>query len=331
MKKALFKILLFAAMVLSYSCDNDFDILSEYQDVTVVYGLLNQDSTNYLRINKAFLGNESALVMAKIEDSSLYKNIEVTLEEWEYFNNDSNLVNTILLDTITLDNKEPGIFYNPYQLVYYTDEELNPEYAYKLKIKVSPDKMVKATTSLIHDFYMIRPIASFEYIKFLNNDNIYNDVVWMTPKNGKRYDVKIKFTYKEKSIGQDTVYRYFDWLVGTLVTDNTDGNQEVESSYKPANFYNLCEKYIPYDDALKEQNVSYRQPYRVDFIISVADEDFNTYMEVSNSQGGLNQTTVEYTNVENGLGLFASRYKKIRSKKLAIESLTELQKLNLKF
>lgn len=331
MKKIFYKIILIFSLALAYSCDNDFDILAEYEDVTIVYGLLNPDSVTYLRINKAFLGNESALIMAKVEDSSIYRDVEVNLEGWIYTNNDSTLVETIVLDTVTLNNKDTGIFYNPYQLVYFTNEPLNEDYTYKLNARIGADKIVKAQTSLIPDFTINRPIAVFEYVKFLNNDDILNFVEWITPENGKRFDVNIRFTYKEKSIDQDTFYRYFDWPVGTLITSDTEGNEEVQLGYKPANFYNFCERYIPYDDPAKENAVSFRQPFIVDFTISVADEAFNTYMEVNNVQGGISQIKPEYSNIENGLGLFAARYKKIRSKQLAIESLTELQKLNLKF
>ena len=54
------------------ACEEDFDITASYKDVTVVYGLLDLgDDTTYLRINKAFLGDGNALLMAQVEDSSV--------------------------------------------------------------------------------------------------------------------------------------------------------------------------------------------------------------------------------------------------------------------
>ena len=73
MKKRLvffvFIISLFAA------CSTDFNINADWQEITVVYGLLNQkETTHYIKINKAFLGEGNALTMAQIEDSSSYFN-----------------------------------------------------------------------------------------------------------------------------------------------------------------------------------------------------------------------------------------------------------------
>lgn len=326
------KFLLYTIVILGitglFSCDDDFNILDEYQDITIVYGLLNPDSTTYIKINKAFLGEDNALVMARVEDSSLYrKKLQVTLEGWQ--NND--LQQSYQLDTISIGNKEDGIFYNPYQLLYYTNEPLNSEYNYKIQVLVNDNKTVTAETGLIGDFSIIRPIAAYEYINFLTNENIMNYFEFMSPANGKRFDALIRFNYKEKSLGQDTITRYFNWGLGTIIADNTEGNREFRLGYKPVSFYSLCEQNIPYDDAAKEQEVVYREPLSVDFIISVANEEFNTYMEVNGTSSGIIQVKPEYTNINNGLGLFASRYNKKMVKLLHNEALYNLRQLNLKF
>ena len=71
-------------MIFLYSCEEDFEINAPYQDITVVYGLIDQgQDTIFLKINKAFLGDGNVLEMAKIEDSSEYVNgLEATIEEW---------------------------------------------------------------------------------------------------------------------------------------------------------------------------------------------------------------------------------------------------------
>ncbi|MCK4361265.1 MAG: hypothetical protein KAV70_05930, partial [Bacteroidales bacterium] len=103
MKKInLLLVILFTGLLFS-ACETDVDIIADYEDVTVVYGLLNQDSITYLKINKAFLGEGNALIMAKVEDSSNYTGmLDVKIEEWA----SGNLLNTFQLDTVTIDNKE---------------------------------------------------------------------------------------------------------------------------------------------------------------------------------------------------------------------------------
>ncbi|MBE0652408.1 MAG: hypothetical protein IH594_01340, partial [Bacteroidales bacterium] len=65
MKKLRLIITLLIAFLFLEQCSTDFDLNAPYKDIMVVYGLLNQnDSTHYLKINRAFLGEDDALIMA---------------------------------------------------------------------------------------------------------------------------------------------------------------------------------------------------------------------------------------------------------------------------
>ena len=71
-------------LFLFLSCETDFEINASWKNVAIVYGLLDQSETvQYIRINKAFLGDEDAYVMASISDSINYdpSNLEVKIEK----------------------------------------------------------------------------------------------------------------------------------------------------------------------------------------------------------------------------------------------------------
>src|ERR1044072_3856815 len=69
------------AAVLFNSCSTDIDLLENYKPITVVYGLLDvHDNVQYIKINKAFLGEGNALVMAQQSDSINYKPGELTVQ-----------------------------------------------------------------------------------------------------------------------------------------------------------------------------------------------------------------------------------------------------------
>ena len=58
------------ALAFIASCDNDLDIIAEWKDISVVYGILNaQDSVHYVKLNKAFLGQGDVYDMAQEFDS----------------------------------------------------------------------------------------------------------------------------------------------------------------------------------------------------------------------------------------------------------------------
>ena len=69
-------------LMISYSCSNDFDLIEDFQDIPVVFGLLSQaDSIHYIRVEKAFVDpNTSALEIAQIADSIYYESIGVSVE-----------------------------------------------------------------------------------------------------------------------------------------------------------------------------------------------------------------------------------------------------------
>lgn len=84
MKTILFIFLLLPALILLFNaCKTDFDATSDYKEIAIVYGVLNQkDNVHYLRVNKAFLGQGNAVIYSQIPDSSSYGNdIEVFINE----------------------------------------------------------------------------------------------------------------------------------------------------------------------------------------------------------------------------------------------------------
>ena len=132
------------------SCSTDVDIYTGYyKDTTIVYGVIDvANDTNFIRIVRAFSGNNDASFnaneIALIEDSSNYPGkLDARLFEYKKVSGESfsPTGREIVLDTITLHNKQEGLFYAPNQKVYYTTElfhvnNAREKYKYKLlKIK----------------------------------------------------------------------------------------------------------------------------------------------------------------------------------------------------
>ena len=99
----------FVSGMMLYSCSTDVDLYADYKDITVVYGLLDSGKdTNYIKINKAFLGPGNALDIALIDDSCNYPGkLDAKLIEYKGSATGSNYHQTrvLPLDTITIFNK----------------------------------------------------------------------------------------------------------------------------------------------------------------------------------------------------------------------------------
>jgi len=287
---------------LMISCNKDLNVNADWTDITVVYGLLDQnDSTHYIKITKAFLGPGDAMQFAQIPDSSNYPDkLDVRIEEWE----GAVLRNEFLLDTITIHDKEPGdtIFYYPDQLVYVTHAMLNENYQYKLKIKnKQTGKEITSETSLIHDFSVEKPYA-FLPVNFIPGEK--NELKWISATGGKRYQITVRFHYAEilKSDTSKKAFKYVDWIIyKNIISNNSDGGQSMNYYYSADGFYGTLGVKIPINPNLT------RIAKSVDFIFSVASEDLNTYMEVTEPSYGIIQERPTFTNIVNGIGIFTAR------------------------
>jgi len=324
-------------------CETDFETTGDWEDITVVYGLLDHSQpAQYIKINKAFLGKGNALLMAQEPDSVSYGNsLNVRIEEWD----DDVLVQTILLDTTTVYDKEPGIFYAPEQVVYKTQPYnlygydtvtgqytwLNPENTYKLIIEnTKSGKTVTSRTELVRDFYINKPNFGSTTINFKNMANLYYTLEWDVADNGTLYEVRIEFTYRELA------YNSTDTVTKTLVLSKgesipTSFQDVITYPYLTSSFYGTVLDQVPYDDPAVEAGIKERYSEHVIFTISAATKELQRYIETNEPSTSVVQEKPQYTNIDDGLGIFASRYSKIRSKRLHTESVDELKKLNIKF
>jgi hypothetical protein len=289
------------------SCKNDLVLNAEWKDITVIYGLLNQkDSIQYLKINKAYLGEGNALYMAQIPDSSTYyNNLDVKIEEWQ---DDQYNGKTLVFDTATVYNKEPGTLYFPNQIIYKSSvklDSLNDNIDYRLIItnKIT-GKIITGKTKLIKSFHVnkpyrnpINPIVNFTGIEPY-------DVEFTPPKNGRFFQVYFRLNYTElDTISKITTNKSIDYFVGETVYD--DIATKIIVSFLGESFYGMLKSKIGYNPNMIRK-VS--QGEEIELIINVANDDFYTYMQAVKPSNGLVQEKPEFTNIDNGIGIFGSRY-----------------------
>lgn len=313
MKKYSLILILLSAVLFFNRCDNDVDINASYQDIVVVYGLLDpNEGGTYLKVNKAFLGPENALIMAKIADSSQFlQKLQVKILD------DNDPPNVYTFDTITVNNKEDGIFYNPNQQLYY--HPFNPAPATKYSLSIFYNDMEITSETMTIENFTEGDITKPGFAKAIGfQPDLINPVRWYRQELAPRYDVTIRFHFKELWEGQtDTVYRYFDWFKDT---QKTTIGEEVETYYNGSSFFSALELFVAYDDPAKEEQVTERYFGNVDFIVEAGGVELNTYMEVTEPSSSIIQDRPQYSNIENGVGIFSSRTRAVKVKKLNDET-----------
>ena len=123
----------FLSIVLLPGCKTDFEINDDWEDITIVYGLLNSgETTHYIRVQKAFLGNASAYDMAQYSDSILYQQgIHVYMEEWK----NGSLKKTFDNFEKVYIPKDSGVFACDNHYVFKTTGALDASAEYRIFIE----------------------------------------------------------------------------------------------------------------------------------------------------------------------------------------------------
>lgn len=301
------------------SCSTDVELYADYKDIPVVYGLIDaQADTNFIKITKAFCGtnenpvnaNEAALIY----DSSNYPcKLNVFIEELKGAPGQAfqSTGRRFQLDTLTIHNKQAGIFYSPDQILYYTTERFNTndagnKYRYRLHV-VKPDgDTVTAETSVLGGDIAI----SAPNITFMSTPSHELRTFYFTStEEAVLYEFGMRFNYLEVHPGQPAVKKSVSWGYGPRLLETyekLEGSEDIYiAAYSVNTLFNQLERAIGTDTVWDDNhpNVT-RYMDGFEIFCSASAEDF--YIFYQSLQNGLSLST-EYTNVKGGCGLFSSR------------------------
>jgi hypothetical protein len=286
------------------SCDTDFDVNAEWEEVTVVYGLLDagdEMKTQQIKISKAFLGKMDALQMAQYADSINFDQGELAVKLIRVKNN--GIRDTIALDEVpTLRNV--GVFND--SIIVYTFENnnfLNSNSEYELLIKNNiTGNEVSSTTNIISEFnFDMGAGFPFGFIETWIPGNpsatkfSSTVVTWgNSTDNGVQYQIELIFNYNENDIAKNLIY------TSTVLEETNIFEFEGEK------IFNFFKNELVKDPLIERKFLS------IDLIMTVGSEDLKTYRIINEEITGIVQERPQFTNINNGIGLFSSRFTKNR-------------------
>ena len=329
MKRLSLLLYLFLLAFLS-SCSTDIDLYADYKQVPIIYGLLDATAdTNFVKITRAFYVQGDAYQYAVNPDSSNYPG-KLDARIIEYCNGDS--IREIILDTITIRNKEQGIFYAPEQKMYYTTEplnlnNLNNQYSYRLKV-VLPERTLITNTDVVgNNSFDIQSLAvnfSKEYFGMVPRRFLFYPAI-----KASFYDVNMSFTFLEqRTPDDDSVPRTMSWDVGTFFESNLSSNMDGEAFvfiYRPETFYERLSDFIGGDTSIVGLK-RYIGDYPVELTIAAGGEKLRQYIYENDPSNGFVGGDNEFTLIDDGYGVFSSRMTIKRYVRLGGETVPDLVK-----
>jgi len=301
--KKIYLILSVFAIVFT-ACETDFDVNATWEEVTIVYGLLDAGDgkeVQQIKISKAFLGNMDALQMAQYADSINFDPNDLDVKIFRIKNNEVIDSDTLSAVTIIRD----GDLFNDTIIIYEFEKidflKSDSEYELLIENKASGN-VVTGNTELISDFSFD---LSDEYKFGFYNSNLADSakyrsklLIWDHFTNGKIYQVNISFDYSENGESKNLI-----WSQPLVTSDGNVMNTLLEGE----KFFAFLRNSIAKDDA------KHRNFVNIDLIMTVGTSDLATYINVNQPITGIVQERPQFTNINNGIGIFSSRFTHVRN------------------
>lgn len=284
------------------SCKNDLEINAPYEDIAVVYGFIDQNQPiQYIRIQKLYQNNATMSTNegAQFSDSLYFDSLVVNLIQG------SNTYPCNKIDTIY---KDSGFFGNQKHFLYACAIPKNNsiDESYQLLIyHPKSGKTFKSSTSIVKDAVIeartipIRTTPDGHSFPFR----------FMSGKNSFLYDLVIRFNYKEMNKTDTTISsnKYYDYYVrrsGEYTYKEGVVNSEIITSQ---NFLTSLK------DGILRDNNKVRKAIGIEFIAFGGSKEYKDLLDLSKPNTSIVQKNTEYSNIENGKGIFSSRNYSIQS------------------
>ena len=297
--KQLLSLLLLLGLV---ACKNDLDITDDWKDVTVVYGLLDANAdTNFIRVERGYLGSEPAANSFDKPDSIYYSNLDVVLN-WYSGSTLESSVKLIEDRSRKLNDNGPFLVGDHHRLYRVPDgTPIDPNFRYEVVITKPNESVTSASTNIINasNLFVLPafisqssgqlPVLRSGDFRFKHRNS---DVAF--------YETYVNFYYREyDKTTKQTSFHNFRFRYGS--SEEKSNGEYTISGGGVDGLFNAIANRIPV-----KSNV-YRFYDKIKVEIWGADDNLYTYARLNTPATGINQNRPDFTNVNNGIGIFASR------------------------
>jgi hypothetical protein len=294
-----------------YACDNEVDLIAEYKDITIVYGFLDQtQDTQWVRVQKAFLGKGNALLFAMEPDSNFYGENQVDIIMRKLNTNNEVVDSTLLPKTEFHKPRNEGIFLSAPNFLYPYSQPIDQNFRYELIVRnKNSGKVTRGFTRIARKPLISNPpnsnaIINFEQNAGLPGANPIYSFEWLRSDNVVAYQFSLIFNYEEfptanpAQITQKS-FATLSSVFNPFIDEPTANN--VRYPFSKRDFYNAVVANIQEDPARS------RRFRNLGIKVYGATQDFYDYYEINRPSPSIVQKTIDFTNVDNGLGLYTSR------------------------
>ena len=313
-------------------CSTEVEMNAPYDSVPVVFGLLELEAdTQWVKINRTWLGEGDQFEAAAIADSSLYP--EGSVEAWivELLPSNSGVVTGDELPTgrewalseTTLDNREPdSVFTWTEHRVFFaetSEQAFEEDKLYRLELRLPDGKEAKATTTLVSSGTgsISFPPAFEGYELNLATVNPvtglaqYSDLKlkWTAADGARLYTLAMVVNYREIVYTDDSwtvvesdTERSLTISLGSRSISNVSDGENCERSFNTESIYTELASRLEYNPRIRRVLGKYdpltSKSRALDFVLQVANQDLATYMDVNQVNTSIVQERPTWSNIQ---------------------------------
>jgi len=287
-----------------FSCENEVEINADFKEKTYVLGLIDAGSdSQFVKITRTFLDNETGAVQLAQDPNKLYyDSLNVTLNELDKNN---NIVDSFKLNKI-IRPKNNGFFTTEGNEAYALGEKLKENINYQLNVsKFDGSNVTKGAAKTSKGVILTKPRVQvngkLSLVDFRENIIDYRFEFETTDQVGE-FSVRMVFNYLE-IINIDSIVKSIEIPLASILNPTLRPTTHV-FTFEGQRFFTAIT-----DNITAESNPPKRLIITkgIDIIIESADSDYTLFRDINGPIDGLAQTRPEYSNITNGIGLFASR------------------------
>lgn len=294
-----------AVCIAAVSCNNDLDVIAPYDQVPVAYGLLNPgNDTQYVRLQKSYLGEGNALVMAQNADSIYYdtSDVEMVLQEIRA----NNVTKTFNFKSLTGIQKDEGLFTDQGHYIFacpLNGNKLDPAASYRLRIIIrSRGDSVTANTRIVEPITQRTLLSQATKINLADNDPYI--VRFVTGRYARIFGLVMRIYYRETTkLTQLTTQKFIDWKLDNVLSRTLNGGEELSFELEGQKIFQFIGSKVKEDPSV----VRGLFDFKAEFIFTVGTDDLFNYIQVNSPNNTVNYIP-EFTNFSGGAkGIFTCR------------------------
>ncbi len=296
-----------------FSCDNELDLVADFKEVPVVYGLLDlNDTVQYIRVERAFADRAiSANEIAQDPDSLYYDDITVKLLnlnsglEFTLDRVDGNLIGL---------ERDPGVFAQSPNYLYRintTSDLMRQGDSIRLQISgVFSDKLVSSTTDIFEEPFFVTPSS----LNFERNKKVI--INWKPDEDPTVYSASFYFPVTEFNSNGGVEEKLLKWNV-------LNNSEDIKMEADGEAFFSFLK------GALDEDPSITRSLGLAQFELVSGNSILADYIRVGQANLGITSSgeIPIFSNISDGLGLFGSKYVDLRTdipyRQVTIDSLKD--------